>query len=857
MSETTLLGRRLGRFLIQTELGRGGMAVVYRAHQPDLARDVALKVLRPELAYDQSYVARFTQEARSVAALEHPHIVPIYEVGSAVPEGGVLPLHYLVMKLLSGTTLKQIVRQRGPLDIRQAADLLAQVAGAIDYAHRQGIIHRDLKPSNIMVADDGWAYLMDFGLARSLINTGGLTIDGAVMGTPEYMSPEQAEGRLAVGPGTDIYSLGVVMYELLTGRMPFEAETPLGALVARLQRPPAPLRTYRGDLPQPVEEVMLKALARDPAARFASASEMVAALRQAADAGGAAFAGAPLLHTAPAAPAADAETIYTPAPALAHTAVAPPASATALLAAEGATIALTQPPPVPAAYSPPAPPVPVAPPGALSPTQQRKLTRRRVVFGAIVLALILGALFGRDDKRLDHELEIGAAALQSPGGLDRAADAYRRVLDLDPDNQTAHTQLALIAYLRGDAPAAQAAAQAALDKEPDSAPAKALLAQALLDQGDMSGALATAEQAIGLDDDLAAGYAVRALARGGLAVESADTDLLRLANNDSIAALKLAEHARPLEQAMVYAARGSICWQNHVQLNTSDGVSCSLTAYERARSLQSQLAIFPTYLGMLYEAQGEHQRAQSILREAAQLDPRYGPARTALGWNRYYFKDYAGALEQFDQALALNSSDTDAYIGRSTVYQERQPADYNQAIGELSSAAAVAPRRALVYYYLGRAHRDYGLKQPSGSAEQLLSFSAAEQQYRQALRLNSRYVDALTGLGWVLQDMAAAKGDRALFERSLKTFEESLGLRDQQPEAYNGLGWSYLGLRQLAEAEAAFRRALALKDDYANAYYGLGQAQEAGGRLGEARESYRRAADRGSAAAQTALAKLK
>jgi serine/threonine protein kinase len=235
MTELNLLGRTIGRFEILSELGRGGMAVVYRARQTDLERIVALKVLPPELSLDQSYIARFRQEARSAAALEHPHIVPIYEVGAA--EG----LQYIAMKYIAGSTLKDSVQARGALDVHEAATMLDQVADALDYAHSQGVIHRDIKPSNIMVAKNGWAYLTDFGLARGSV-TSGLTMAGTVMGTPEYMSPEQAMGLATIGPPTDIYALGVVLYELLTGNMPFQADTPMGMLVARLQYAPRPPR---------------------------------------------------------------------------------------------------------------------------------------------------------------------------------------------------------------------------------------------------------------------------------------------------------------------------------------------------------------------------------------------------------------------------------------------------------------------------------------------------------------------------------------------------------------------------------------------------------------------------------------
>src|SRR5690606_30445731 len=150
----------------------------------------------------------------------------------------------------------------------RAIELLSQVAQALDYAHSQNVIHRDIKPSNMMVTDQGWVYLTDFGLARGTVGNAGLTAAGTVMGTPEYMSPEQAQGLATIGPATDIYALGIVLYELLTGRFPFEADTPMAMLAARLLQSPQPPRTYRGDLPMAVEDVIMRALARRPEARY-------------------------------------------------------------------------------------------------------------------------------------------------------------------------------------------------------------------------------------------------------------------------------------------------------------------------------------------------------------------------------------------------------------------------------------------------------------------------------------------------------------------------------------------------------------------------------------------------------------
>ncbi|NJM08568.1 serine/threonine protein kinase, partial [Candidatus Gracilibacteria bacterium] len=257
-------GSILGRFTIIEELGRGGMAVVYKAVQSDLDRVVALKVLPLELSRDSSYIARFRHEARSAARLEHPHIVPIYEIGEA--DGA----HFIAMKFIPGQTLKEVIQQEHAMGLARAVELLTPIAAALDYAHRHGVVHRDIKPSNMMLTGEGWMYLTDFGLAKGATAGDGLTRTGTVMGTPEYMSPEQAQGLLEVGPASDIYALGVVLYEMLTGDYPFQAETPLGMLAARLVHAPRPPRQLRPDLPLDVEAVVMRALARDPQHRYAS-----------------------------------------------------------------------------------------------------------------------------------------------------------------------------------------------------------------------------------------------------------------------------------------------------------------------------------------------------------------------------------------------------------------------------------------------------------------------------------------------------------------------------------------------------------------------------------------------------------
>jgi serine/threonine-protein kinase len=277
MSQLDLTNTTIDRFEILAELGRGGMGIVYQARQTDLDRLVALKILLPGLAHDTTYVHRFQQEARNAARLEHPHIGPMYEIGTF--ETHQPPLHYIAMKYIEGYTLKELLQREGTLSLEHAIDILTQVGEALDYSHQYGMIHRDIKPSNIMITDQGWVYLTDFGLTRNIEATRELTISGTVMGTPEYMSPEQARGEHNIGPATDIYALGVVLYEMLTDDLPFKADTPMAMVAARLVDTPRSPRTIQQGFPLPLEGILLKALAPDPSERFNNVAEMVASLR--------------------------------------------------------------------------------------------------------------------------------------------------------------------------------------------------------------------------------------------------------------------------------------------------------------------------------------------------------------------------------------------------------------------------------------------------------------------------------------------------------------------------------------------------------------------------------------------------
>jgi len=264
------IGQTLGQFEIIEEIGRGGMATVYRARQRSVNRVVAVKILPPSLMHDPSFLERFTREVEVITQLEHPHILPIIDYGEA--EG----VPYIAMRYLGGGSLEQRMR-RNPPTLHELVKPMRQIAQALDHAHGQGVIHRDLKPGNIMLDESGNAYLSDFGIARVL---GSQLTGSLIVGTPAYMSPEQANG-LPLDGRSDIYALGVVLFEMLTGRSPYEAETPMAMLLKHITEPMPAVRLFNPEIPAEVEAVISRATAKDPDERYVSATQMMDALEAA------------------------------------------------------------------------------------------------------------------------------------------------------------------------------------------------------------------------------------------------------------------------------------------------------------------------------------------------------------------------------------------------------------------------------------------------------------------------------------------------------------------------------------------------------------------------------------------------
>ncbi|MBU1751155.1 MAG: protein kinase [Chloroflexi bacterium] len=265
-----------GRYRLIELVGAGGMAQVYQARDTLLERPVAVKLLRPQYAADEPFLARFLQEARSAANLSHPNIVAVYDVGEDTLPGEATSRPYIVMEYVAGRDLKTLIQAEAPLSVARALDIGAQIALALAHAHDAGLIHRDVKPQNVLLTRDGRAKVTDFGIARALA-TSSISEAGVVLGTVHYLSPEQAAGDPAT-PLSDVYALGVILYEMLTGQLPFTGETPVAVAVKHLQEEPPSPRERNPLLPPPVEDLVLQAMDKDPARRFASAAEMAQAL---------------------------------------------------------------------------------------------------------------------------------------------------------------------------------------------------------------------------------------------------------------------------------------------------------------------------------------------------------------------------------------------------------------------------------------------------------------------------------------------------------------------------------------------------------------------------------------------------
>src|SRR5438876_6508542 len=267
------------RYQLQDPIGKGGMATIYRGRDRRMDRVVAVKVLREVYSTDQKFVKRFQQEAKAASALQHPNIVQVYDYGQT--DGN----YYIVMELVEGTDLRRYLRSRGVLDVDRAIIIAHDVALGLSAAHRRGIVHRDVKPQNVLVGRGGSIKLTDFGIASVYkdINAERLTTTGMTLGTVQYYAPEQAQGEI-VSPAADVYALGIVMYEMLTGHPPFDGDSPVAVAMQHIQDVPTPLSHLNPQIPPALEEIILRCLEKVPEMRYRDGSQLARALELLGDA---------------------------------------------------------------------------------------------------------------------------------------------------------------------------------------------------------------------------------------------------------------------------------------------------------------------------------------------------------------------------------------------------------------------------------------------------------------------------------------------------------------------------------------------------------------------------------------------
>jgi serine/threonine-protein kinase len=855
----------LGRFQLRRELGRGTFGIVYLAYDPGLGREVALKVPRLDALADPQLRERFQREARAAAGLEHPHVVPVYEAGE------VGPVCYIASAYCPGPTLAQWLKQRDqPVLVRQAAALVALLADGVHHAHTRGVVHRDLKPANVLLAVspteahapsgqpaesgflDATPRIADFGLAKILLEAGEAspTQSGAIVGTAEYMAPEQAGGkREEVGPAADIYALGVILYELLTGRPPLQAETPLETLLLVRSEDPLPPGRLRPKLPRDLETICLKCLQKEPRQRYASAQALGDDLRRF-------LAGEPVQAR--------------PTPAWVRGlkwAKRRPASAALLGVSAVALLAL----------------------GGLGGTwawwlerSERQESERRSAAmiredrmrvavettlkqvgelqrqarwaeaeAALVLALSRLDQEGTDDlrqrlaqartnlrlvKRL-NDIRLQQATLIEGRDNNRgaAADYAKAFAEYGLDvlagekgevarqiaTSPIHEQLlaglddwALVLYLQDDINPLKRVLEVAQQADPDKRRARLRDVNLLQDRRRLEKLASDAE------------------------VESSPPELLSLlayilhrAGGDPVPLLERAQRRHPgdfwlnynlgqvlrdtqkgrVEEAVGYF-RAALAVRPRTPLvynelgrafQANRDLPNAIACYQKALELDPKLAPVHSNLGLALADQGDVKGAIACCKRAIELDPNSRGAHEVLGAVLKAKGDLKGAIDCLKKVLALNPKDAMAHYNLGVALQAKR--DLKGAIDCYTKAFTLDPKAAPAHLNLGI------VLQAQGNLEGAIAC------YRKALDLDPKYVLAHNNLGNGLW----AQGD---VKRAMACYHKAIDLEPKDALAHNNLGWALQAQGDLKGAIACYRKALDLDPKYVLAHNNLGDA---------------------------------
>ncbi len=688
-------GETFGRYLIREVVGAGGMATVYKAYDPVLEREVAIKVLHPHLARDEAFVSRFRHEARAVAALRHPNIVRVYDAGVENDR------YFMVMEFIDGGTLAALLRGAEAstgLRSEQVLQLVLPLCAAIDYAAGQGMVHRDIKPSNIMLTRNGDPVLTDYGIARLLGGTT-FTASGMVMGSAHYMAPEQAQG-LAVDVRTDLYALGVVIFEMLTGRVPFDADTTGSVLAQHLVAPVPLLSSYNPRLPAGVQAVLEKALAKEPGARYQTAQELGQALASALTLPPTRVESAqpapPQQETrrvveASQGPAGPLEVPYTfiPGETPARTGLGrrlrrhpgwlAGGGAVVLLAIVlAATLGGRGEPSSPTATTPPLE-------GAISSLVSSVATAPFMTTASTPDTLPPD---GTTPSGRSAALRAEAAGLLKAGKFNEAIAKYTEALRLDPNDAEARTGLGVAYYHLPSSP--QLAAQhleTAVALAPGKVEAWAFLGASRYvaidstDGTDYSSAQQACNRAVELDPGFA-------LAHGFLAK-------IHLASGRPSEALAEASQALTLgpDEPEVLVAMGD------VKADVEDWAS-AITYYKRAVTLAPTYPQYALALAVAYRYAEQFDTSLEYCRTALELGEGYeGSAYRTMGRTLWAKGDLEGAKVNLRKAIAFDDTDAMAHWALGAVLYRQE--EYPAALPELERAVALRPNNAGMWEWLG------------------------------------------------------------------------------------------------------------------------------------------------------------
>jgi tetratricopeptide (TPR) repeat protein/serine/threonine protein kinase len=781
-SEKSLPGR-IGRYRILRRLGRGGMGTVYQAEDPSLQRVVALKVPRLDRLEDDPEAARqrFRREAQAAAKIRHPHVCPIHDVGEydGVP--------FVVMAYVEGKSLADRLAGGQRLPDDQAVRLISQVAEGLAAVHEQGIIHRDLKPANILLDAAGQAILTDFGLARPVENVERLTAEGTLLGTPGYMAPEQASGEVhKVGIGTDIYSLGVILYQMVVGRLPF-----VGPLALTLHQiafeEPCPPSHYREDLNRDLERIIVKAMARRPEDRYADARALARALNE--------------WHTAGHVTLREGETkpLRPTSPPTVVRSELPDGSSVQVMVSH-----------------------PQAAPGKLriqvSEQPQTKRKRRRVTVRitlafTLLLAAGLGGLawYGlsrpaSDPRRLSEQamqeklaapdpveahkaqekVLLKARALLGEENVDGAIELLQQLLRIKNDFPEAHFSLGVALEKKEDLQGARRAYQTALEFKKDFAQASDNLGGLLSRMGDMAGAIRVYREAINRNPD---------------SPETCNNLGMALASTGDVeSAIAVYQEALRLKKDFTQAH-----YNLGNALEKKKDLDAAIKEYQEALRLKPDFPEAYYHLGVARANKGDAAGAIVAYRKALAVNPKLALAHNNLGVLLAEQGDLKGGIACYQKALELDPKFALIHFNLGNVLLDQR--DLAGAIACYLKALDLDPKLAPAYHKLGNALVRKG------------DMEGAIVAYRGALRLKKDDPEAHYSLGLALK----GKGDVA---GAIKEYQEALRLKKDQPEAWNSLGTALMAKGVLKDAIAAFQEASRLKKDFPEAHYNLGLAAQ-------------------------------